>query len=82
MEEEGVRGGGSCSVYKRGAVYWCEKPMYKEGTRRGRELPGYSTVEGVGGLLTGRGQEGVSGTSLDFPNGPQDSAHREEGRAG
>lgn len=56
--------------------------MYKEGTRRGRELPGYSTVEGAGGLLTGRGQEGVSGTSLDFPNGPQNSAHREEGSAG
>lgn len=26
-----------------------EKPMYKEGTRRGRALPCYSTMEGAGG---------------------------------
>lgn len=45
-------------------------------------------AQGVGGSSPatvpwkGRGREGVSGTSLDLPNGPQDSAHREEGRAG
>lgn len=46
------------------------RSLYKEGTRRGRELPCYSTVE-VGrdwkrGLPKGRGQERFPGTSLDF----------------
>lgn len=52
-----------------------EKPIYKEGTRRGRELPCYSTMEvgggWGGGLPIGRGQERFSGTSLNFWNGPQ-----------
>lgn len=39
-------------------IGWCEKPMYKEGTRSGRELPSYSTMEGAGGLPTGRGRRG------------------------
>lgn len=40
--------GGRCSVYKQGALYWLpEKPIYKEGTRRGKE-PCYSTMKGGG----------------------------------
>lgn len=41
-----------------------EKPIYKEGTRRGRELPCYSTVDGGG-------WERFSGTSLNFYHGPR-----------
>lgn len=62
-------------------IGWCEKPMYKEGTRRGRELPSYSTMGGAGGCRQA-GAGGVSGTSFDSQNGPQDPAHRGEGRAG
>lgn len=52
----------------RGLFTGCrEKPIYKEGTRRGKELPCYSTMKGGrgrgGDLLTGRGQERFSGNS-------------------
>lgn len=57
-----------------------EKPIYKEGTRRGRELPCYSTMEvgggWGGGLPIGRGQERFSGTASTSGMG-----HRGEGRA-
>lgn len=55
--------------------------MYTRRHKEGRELPCYSTVEGAGLAKRQGAGGGVSGTSSDFQNGPQDSAHREEGRA-